>query len=59
MPLIETINPEKANGDVAGVYGDIAKTFGRGRTPCNCFRQAPPCSANSGNPWGITSGTPP
>jgi alkylhydroperoxidase family enzyme len=29
MPLINTVTPEKANGQVADVYRDIAKVFGR------------------------------
>ena len=41
MPLIETINPEKANGDVAGVYGDIAKTFGRVPNALQLFSASP------------------
>ena len=29
MPLIDSVVPEKASGQVADVYSDIAKVFGR------------------------------
>jgi alkylhydroperoxidase family enzyme len=41
MPLIETVNPEKANGRVADVYRDIAKVFGRVPNAMQMFSASP------------------
>ncbi len=41
MPLIDTVTPEKANGQVAAVYGDIAKVFGRVPNAMQMFSASP------------------
>jgi alkylhydroperoxidase family enzyme len=41
MPLIETVNPEKAKGKVADVYRDIAKVFGRVPNAMQMFSASP------------------
>ncbi len=41
MPLINTVTPEKASGQVAAVYGDIAKVFGRVPNGMQMFSPSP------------------
>jgi len=41
MPLIETVVPEKANGQVAAVYRDIAQVFGRVPNAMQMFSVSP------------------
>lgn len=41
MPLIETVIPEKANGQVAAVYRDIAQVFGRVPNAMQMFSASP------------------
>jgi alkylhydroperoxidase family enzyme len=41
MPLIDTVTPEKANGQVAAVYGDITKVFGRVPNAMQMFSASP------------------
>ncbi len=41
MPLIETVNSDKASGQVADVYRDIAKVFGRVPNAMQMFSASP------------------
>lgn len=41
MPLIETVTPEKASGQVAAVYSDISKVFGRVPNAMQMFSASP------------------
>ena len=41
MPLIDNVAPEKASGQVAEVYGDIAKVFGRVPNAMQMFSASP------------------
>lgn len=41
MPLIDSVVPEKASGQVAEIYGDIAKIFGRVPNAMQMYSSSP------------------